>query len=386
MRRIAGTSISPSFSSSIRRAIDVDAFDFEANRNRIEIILADIKQRVTDSLAQRESPNPRITRREEQEEDAVLRELIIDEFISDLREIFTERRDEQSKYSTSFGNVIKNAFRGEINNKRAENKKGVISLNHNASAILDCVFEDNIIDHMHVEESMLPELFEDATLLESPFVLNLRPSLNFFRGSYENPFNIEYTTSDLLQKLAFATSSAAPQSDDTNNTLEVNISNVIGKTIEGRIYFDQKRDDFLFLNDDKVEVRIANTASGVKTLGIIQMLATAGILNGTNLFIIDEPEVHLHPAWQIVCAEVIATLVAKYNVYCVVSSHSPYFLQAIEAYVSTYKMKHLTKFYLSEKAKGICTFQDVTQDTEPLYSLLAEPMKQIMYLRANDES
>jgi hypothetical protein len=384
LRRHSGSNISPSFTSFVKRVIDVDSIDLEINPDRLGNNLSEIKQKITEYLTQREILNTRYFQKEQNDERAELRSAITGNFTQELRSILTEKRDEQHMYATSFDNVIRNAFRGEINNKRIRGT-GKISLFQNSLPVFDSEFENNSIKSMHVYEDMLGELFEDATLVESPFVLNLRPSLNLFRGSYENTFNIDYTTSDLLQKLSFATNANAPQTEDNSNTLEVTISNIIGRTINGRIYFDQNKDDFFFLKDDNVEVRISNTASGIKTLGIIQMLATAGVLGGTNLFIIDEPEVHLHPQWQVICAEVIATLVAKYNVYCIVSSHSPYFLQAIETYSKLYKVENLTKFYISNKVNGSCNFQDVTEDTEPLYKLLSGPMKEIMYLQTKSE-
>lgn len=383
LRRISSISISPSLLSSlVRRVFDIDNFDIDVDADLLEGNLSEVKERISTELSHREfTSGRRLSTLGKVEESPLFREQYIDIFIDSLRLLVSQRKDVQGMYATSFENVIGATFRGEINNQRANDQKGIIELIHSSTTILSSSFEKNRMNQMIIKEEALTDLFEDATLLESPFVLNFRPSLNYFRGSYENPFNIAYTTSDLLQKLTFATSLAISQNDAINNSLGISISRTIGETIKGKIYFNQEKDDFFFLGDDKIEVRIANTASGVKTLGIIQMLATAGILNGTNLLIIDEPEVHLHPAWQLVCADVIATLVTKYNVYCVVSSHSPYFLQALEAYTKYYKMDHLTKFYLSEKTVTGCTVRDITSDLEPLYDLLAEPMERIAYLQ-----
>lgn len=54
-----------------------------------------------------------------------------------------------------------------------------------------------------------------------------------------------------------------------------------------------------------------NVASGIKTFGIIQLLLDADEINPGKMLIIDEPENHLHPKWQIDCAQLIVKMVKK---------------------------------------------------------------------------
>jgi hypothetical protein len=380
LRRTQSFIILPSIITNIvRRYIDVDVLLLDDSSSRIEDVLTEAKGKILESIFQRSiNHSSNLSISETQTRINSLEESTR-EFIDSLRVLLTEKKDTQRMYAASFESVLRTTFRGDINNKRT-NKEGKISLFHNEQDILSSSFEKNKLKHLIIEEALLGELFEDATLLESPFVLNFRTAFNTFRNSsYESPV-VDYTTSDLLRKLTFATNTVTARGDSNSSTLDMRISNIIGDTIKGRIYFDQEKDDFIFLNEDKVEVKIANTASGVKTLGIIQMLAATGVLTSANLLVIDEPEVHLHPEWQLVCADVIATLVAKYNMYCVVSSHSPYFLQALEAYTKHYSVEHLAKFYLSSKRDGICSFKDITNNLEPLYDLLAVPMEKIDFL------
>ena len=65
----------------------------------------------------------------------------------------------------------------------------------------------------------------------------------------------------------------------------------------------------------------------------------------------DEPEVHLHPEWQVKLAEILVLLVKELNVNLFINSHSPQFIEAIEVYSIKYGLRNETNFYLTKKAE-----------------------------------
>lgn len=90
---------------------------------------------------------------------------------------------------------------------------------------------------------------------------------------------------------------------------------------DGNIQFSDKASN--------ASVGLNLTALGVANLGMIALLLKRGaILPGTFLFI-DEPEVHLHPAWQVVLIQVLHQL-SKRGVNVVIASHSIDIMKAIE--------------------------------------------------------
>jgi len=304
---------------------------------------------------------------------------IIDHHIQRIRVLLTAKKDNKSIYANAFSNIMNSMFRGEINNKRAKSSPSYIEIWDNNAKIFGTHFQDNISKDFYIEEITISELFDDVTLLESPMVLTYEDAGTYYPDASSGHYYGDYPAYDLMQKLQFATKEL-----EADNGLEREINEKISEIIKGKIYFDLDEGEFIFSSIDEIQVKITNTASGVKTLGIMQMLARAGVLTGTNLLIVDEPEVHLHPEWQIVYAEIIAILVKKYNIYCLISSHSPYFIQSIEAYSKLYNMQDLTKFYITNKDKNTSNsnIEDITSDPEPLYKLLADPMKRIAFLRA----
>jgi predicted ATPase len=92
--------------------------------------------------------------------------------------------------------------------------------------------------------------------------------------------------------------------------------------------------------------------------------------------IIDEPEVHLHPKWEIEYAKIIVEL-SKLGVYILISSHSPYFLKALRKYSQDDEIaEKTTKFYFGESnsVDSRTRFRDVTENLEPVFKALAVPM------------
>lgn len=99
--------------------------------------------------------------------------------------------------------------------------------------------------------------------------------------------------------------------------------------------------------------------------------------------ILDEPEIHLHPKWQLLCAEIIVMLQREFDLHILVNSHSPYFINAIEVYAEKYGITDKCKYYLSDEKYGSSSFIDVTSNLEPIYAKMASPLQELENLRYN---
>ena len=71
---------------------------------------------------------------------------------------------------------------------------------------------------------------------------------------------------------------------------------------------------------------------GVANLGILALLIERKVLDEDTLLFIDEPEAHLHPAWQVVMAEALFEL-ARQGVNVVIATHSIDILKWLEVHV-----------------------------------------------------
>ena len=74
------------------------------------------------------------------------------------------------------------------------------------------------------------------------------------------------------------------------------------------------------------------TAMGIANLGILALLIERKVLDEGTFLFIDEPEAHLHPAWQVVMAESLFEL-SRQGVNVVIATHSADILQWLDVHV-----------------------------------------------------
>ena len=126
--------------------------------------------------------------------------------------------------------------------------------------------------------------------------------------------------------------------------------------------------------DKGLDVR--NLSTGLKTFVILKMLLVNGEIGQNGTLILDEPEIHLHPEWQLLFAELIVLIQKEFGVHVLLNTHSPYFLNAIEVYSKKYGVEEQCRYYLSDlNEEGDACLKDVTGDTEQIYRKLAQPLQ-----------
>lgn len=142
----------------------------------------------------------------------------------------------------------------------------------------------------------------------------------------------------------------------------------ITSLIGGFIYYDEEKEEFFFKKGENT-YSMENTSSGIKQLGIIQMLLSNRTLTENSFLIIDEPEVNLHPEWQVRFAEIIVLMIDKLNISAFINSHSPQLIEAIEVYSTKHGLKNETNFYLTRKNENSKKYNVEKIEYENLYEL-----------------
>jgi predicted ATPase len=152
--------------------------------------------------------------------------------------------------------------------------------------------------------------------------------------------------------------------------------------IDGYFYYDPGERDFVFEAGNQTFKGVA-IASGIKYLGMVSILFLAGFLGKKTLLIIDEPETHMHPQWQISFAEVLVKLV-KEGSHILLTSHSPYLIEALKIYSDNILGKNKADFYWSKREQKafVSSIYHVTPDLSPVYNSLAEPYRKLDRLKA----
>ena len=142
--------------------------------------------------------------------------------------------------------------------------------------------------------------------------------------------------------------------------------------------FEKTAKDFQFSNSNNNQFKSINTATGLKAFGIIQLLIQSNTLNERTLLIIDEPEIHLHPKWQIEYARLIVSLV-KNDIPVLITSHSPEIIQALDKFSEEFGIKDRTAYYLTEREGFASNIVDVTDNIDKIFFKLAEPLHNLVW-------
>lgn len=276
-----------------------------------------------------------------------------------VNSLFQEKESKNSKIINSIRTIFESEFSSQISN--IFENDGRIEVFEGENKIIDIIIKDNKIDidKTNIIDEIFP--FDSSVFIETPLVLTYKEDLEFSRI---------YHVKDLLYKLM--------KPNLNKEKTKLNISEIVG----GEIYFDEETDQFSFnknVSNKSIQIKISNSASGIKSLGILQILENAGEFNKNLLLIIDEPEVHLHPDWQIEYAKILIKLVEN-GVKVLVTSHSPYLIEAINKYSKKSEIKNDVKFYLSElNEKGNVLVVDKTNDKDEIFDKLSKPFERLIF-------
>ena len=123
----------------------------------------------------------------------------------------------------------------------------------------------------------------------------------------------------------------------------------IDELIGGKFEYKPLEDRFIFKRDGEI-FSMENTASGLKQLATIQLLLNNNELTKNSFLILDEPEINLHPRFQVELAKILVLAAMDLNITLYINTHSPFFAESIEAYSRYYNFMEETNFYLSQKA------------------------------------
>ena len=176
-------------------------------------------------------------------------------------------------------------------------------------------------------------------------------------------FTTSIEVSDLILRIS------QPRVLNRSNKYFKNIKNIIN----GEVFYDSSNDDIFYKKEGlATQLKMAYTSSGVKMFGFFQILILNKSLKKGSVLILDEPEIHLHPKWQLEYAQLIVSLV-KGNITVLVNSHSPYMIEALKRYGTKAKIK--MDFYLASKEGGQSTIRDVTTNISPIFEQLSQPFE-----------
>ena len=285
------------------------------------------------------------------------------------------------KLKKEFSSVLEAEFQNSICRYDTPSSL-IVFADDSDGAHLEISLENNQIQHINA--SQLEDISSiDATFIESPLYIHLLNTLvnartlqeenDSFSSILARPL-VNYHVKDLAQKLdAFRIEKNNSSASRPEQKIDIT-------SITGGKFVYHSPDRTLYWEKDGQRYVPVNVASGIKAFGVMQMLLETQHINENKLLIWDEPENHLHPEWQIKFAQFLV-LLSKSGIPVLISSHSPYFIQAIRYFSNEEKLQKYVHYYLAEETEtGGSNLEEVTDDLNRLFLKLAEPMNQIINL------
>ena len=169
------------------------------------------------------------------------------------------------------------------------------------------------------------DVMHEAFLIDNPFIID---DLN---DLYVGKYNHERPRDFLLSKIQ------NENHEEQDNIISAviakeklsDINQLINKIVTEDI--QNKNGEWVAVsNRSKKELHIGNLSAGIKSFLLIKVLLERGILKEKDVLILDEPEIHLHPEWQIKYAEIIVLLQKEFDLSIVVTTHSRDFFEALD--------------------------------------------------------
>lgn len=158
-------------------------------------------------------------------------------------------------------------------------------------------------------------------------------------------------------------------------TIKKEIDNILPGT------FEFLTDGEYYVHNGK-KLKFTNLATGSKMFSILKLLLERGQIDESTLLVLDEPEAHLHPAWQNHFAEIIVLLVKELRVNVLLTTHSSNFVLALDAYMRKHSIEERTNFYQTKMLDdGMVEYTCVNDDIGSIYDDFLQYFSEVKMLR-----
>lgn len=263
---------------------------------------------------------------------------------------------------------FQNVFNNQINSLTQKNEDAELRLDIKGNGIDLRFGHDECQDF---KSNIL--IMHKAIYIENPFIID---SLNGYTDSnVMNEFLKELLDDNRNQNIMegiIGSVLVKEKLEDINKALQ--------NVVDGNIIF--KQDNFYLEKEGFNEpISFNNLSTGLKAFVLLKMLLEKGALQEKDVLIFDEPEIHLHPQWQIAYAELIVLLQKHFDLSIIVATHSPYFLDAIDLYSVKYGINPKVNYYLSSIENNCVNMELVTGQIDKIYKKMATPIQALDTLR-----
>ena len=276
------------------------------------------------------------------------------------------------------GRYFTDFFSGQFSSKFSDSpKRSSLVLNNNQGDVIrrlefqngECIEASPTEDERHrvfiLDDPRIPELFGHGHL-------GARSDTRYVRRLLE--------AVDDKQKQVEDNPASGLTETVSNEDAVRQIIEMLDSSFSGRIEFDDKGYPVLSTDASVQEpIKLENASMGVKAYAALRYLIENAIVHDGDVLVLDEPEIHLHPEWQVAYAHALVLTAKLLGVRLIITTHSPFFLKALVAYSGTEGIGDVTHYYTAkENLKGPVSFHEIWgEGIAELYARMAEPLMKI---------
>lgn len=275
-------------------------------------------------------------------------------------------------------------------------------INIDISILQKIIFKKYFISEFQLQLNYLNDVEQESVIelnigknicninIKNNDIINVENNLNITSSPIyiDNPFVIDEIQNNNIDRLEHKSTLITKLKYDNNNTLDDIISEALNTEKLDTIMSEINQiatGQFVRLGHNiayqekgfEKPIHFSNLSTGLKTFVILQRLLQNGSLTKNTLLILDEPEIHLHPQWQVAFAKILVLLNKKLGINILLNTHSPYFLNAVEIYSAKNEIADKCKYYLAELKDFKVYIKDVTTQTDFIYRKLAKPLQDL---------
>ena len=299
--------------------------------------------------------------------------------INNLKDRVSKSQDDKATKILTLDDMLSNEFSGRYTSVYDNNSNSSIELIENNGDEVFLYIQNKSIDFekskFDVSRNYSEIIYlDDPFLLDDPFARYMTPHRqeNGYLGGYKHRRNTLTQINKASRQRNFFDESIQDE----------NIRQIFSKVLGGKI--NRVNGGYVYENPEfSSEISFDSLSAGMKSFSTIQMLMEYGLLNNAEYLILDEPETHLHPEWQVKFAELVVWISVHFPIRILVTSHSPYFVEAIDIFYKKYKKDKNIKFYssISETNLGASNIIDVTDNLETIFKDMYRPLSNLEELR-----
>jgi len=286
----------------------------------------------------------------------------LDSYIDSLKK-FSDRQEksleatEEEKFHFIFRNILESIF-------TSLDQIDTEFLYKNSK--LELKYKDN---ELKFNELNIQGSCENATFVETPLIIEFEKFLPSER--FKTPYHIDSLLQELNKKdFSFTSDETSSFINEFKKSTQKIVNGNISKGTQG----------FSFESDNGKTYDIVNASSGTKSIGLLQYLVTNKVLKKGSVLYWEEPEVHLHPEWQLRMIELFVELMNA-GVKIVFSTHSPYMCDYLNAISKKKGFDDRVSFNLFEKKDGVVEnhILETDEDWNMIQAELLDPLEEIMW-------